>query len=116
MLPPIRTFTVGPGVPPGQPTAEAIGVAAPILLLVCRLLQGFAVGGEWGGGGVVGPLGGALAPRDSKIHGCLALERALKAPNRRTDRRYNIHVTMIGHEGTQTKGRRVLPPSHHVMR
>ena len=27
----------------------AIGVAAPILLLVCRLVQGFAVGGEWGG-------------------------------------------------------------------
>ncbi len=31
------------------PTYAAIGVAAPILLLACRLLQGFAVGGEWGG-------------------------------------------------------------------
>ncbi|WP_269204030.1 MFS transporter [Nocardioides sambongensis] len=31
------------------PTYAAIGVAAPVLLLVCRLLQGFAVGGEWGG-------------------------------------------------------------------
>lgn len=31
------------------PTYAAIGVAAPILLLVCRLVQGFAVGGEWGG-------------------------------------------------------------------
>ena len=31
------------------PTYASIGVAAPILLLVCRLLQGFAVGGEWGG-------------------------------------------------------------------
>ena len=31
------------------PTYATIGVAAPILLLVCRLLQGFAVGGEWGG-------------------------------------------------------------------
>ena len=31
------------------PTYAAIGLAAPILLLVCRLLQGFAVGGEWGG-------------------------------------------------------------------
>lgn len=31
------------------PSAEMIGVAAPILLLTLRLLQGFAVGGEWAG-------------------------------------------------------------------
>lgn len=31
------------------PTYASIGLAAPLLLLVCRLLQGFAVGGEWGG-------------------------------------------------------------------
>jgi metabolite-proton symporter len=31
------------------PTYDAIGVWAPILLIVIRLLQGFAVGGEWGG-------------------------------------------------------------------
>ncbi|MBO3743469.1 MFS transporter [Actinoplanes flavus] len=31
------------------PTYASIGVAAPILLLACRLAQGFAVGGEWGG-------------------------------------------------------------------
>jgi metabolite-proton symporter len=31
------------------PTYATIGVAAPLLLLACRLLQGFAVGGEWGG-------------------------------------------------------------------
>jgi metabolite-proton symporter len=31
------------------PTYASIGVMAPILLLVCRLAQGFAIGGEWGG-------------------------------------------------------------------
>src|SRR6478735_8513700 len=31
------------------PTYASIGVAAPLLLLTCRLVQGFAVGGEWGG-------------------------------------------------------------------
>lgn len=31
------------------PTFDAIGYAAPILLIVLRFLQGFAVGGEWGG-------------------------------------------------------------------
>ena len=38
--------TVAIGLIPGYAT---IGVAAPILLIACRLLQGFAVGGEWGG-------------------------------------------------------------------
>ena len=40
----IATFAIGL-----LPTYASIGVAAPVLLLVCRLLQGFAVGGEWGG-------------------------------------------------------------------
>ncbi|WP_410012486.1 MFS transporter [Sodalis sp. C49] len=31
------------------PTYETIGVAAPILLVITRLIQGLAVGGEWGG-------------------------------------------------------------------
>ncbi|MFB6672087.1 MFS transporter [Streptomyces sp. NPDC056390] len=31
------------------PNYATIGVWAPVLLVICRFLQGFAVGGEWGG-------------------------------------------------------------------
>src|SRR5437899_7910419 len=31
------------------PSYAAIGVAAPLLLVLCRLVQGFSTGGEWGG-------------------------------------------------------------------
>ena len=38
--------TLGIGV---LPTYAAIGLWAPALLIVCRFVQGFALGGEWGG-------------------------------------------------------------------
>lgn len=31
------------------PTAETIGIAAPILLILLRIIQGISAGGEWGG-------------------------------------------------------------------
>nr|MBA3260855.1 MFS transporter [Gemmatimonadales bacterium] len=34
------------------PGVDTIGIAAPILLLLCRLLQGIAVGGEYGASAV----------------------------------------------------------------
>jgi metabolite-proton symporter len=40
----VSTMTVGL-----VPSTEAIGAAAPMILIALRLLQGFAVGGEWAG-------------------------------------------------------------------
>lgn len=40
----VATFAIGL-----IPTYDSIGVAAPILLIILRLFQGVAIGGEWGG-------------------------------------------------------------------
>lgn len=45
------------------PSAAAIGIAAPLLVLILRLLQGFAVGGEWAGSAL---LGAESAPADKR--------------------------------------------------
>lgn len=45
------------------PSAESIGMAAPLLLMVLRLMQGFAVGGEWAGSAL---LSAEYAPREQR--------------------------------------------------
>jgi MFS family permease len=35
------------------PTYASVGMAAPMLLLILRLVQGFAIGGEWGGAALI---------------------------------------------------------------
>jgi len=44
----LSTFLIGL-----LPTYQSIGVAAPILLIVLRLVQGIGLGGEWGGASLI---------------------------------------------------------------
>ena len=57
------------------PTYEAIGVLAPILLILLRLVQGFAVGGEWGGAALM-----ALEHSDENRRGFSASFANMGAP------------------------------------
>ncbi|MGW5150509.1 MFS transporter [Rhodococcus koreensis] len=46
----LATMAVGCLIIAVLPGFEQIGIAAPIALTACRILQGLAVGGQWGGG------------------------------------------------------------------
>jgi MFS family permease len=52
------------------PTYAAIGVAAPLLLVVLRLIQGFGVGGEWGGAVLIATE--HASPRQRAFYGSFA--------------------------------------------
>jgi MFS transporter, MHS family, shikimate and dehydroshikimate transport protein len=51
--------TVGVGV---MPTYDQIGIAAPILLVVLRIVQGLGTGGEWGGAALMTKENGSSRP------------------------------------------------------
>ena len=57
------------------PTYATIGVLAPILLILLRLIQGFAVGGEWGGAALM-----ALEHSDENKRGFSASFANMGAP------------------------------------
>jgi len=57
------------------PTYQTIGILAPILLIVLRLIQGFAVGGEWGGAALM-----ALEHSDERKRGFSASFANMGAP------------------------------------
>ena len=60
------------------PTYDQIGVWAPMLLVLLRLLQGLAVGGEWGGATLMA--GGTCASGEARL-------RDLHLPDGARDRR-----------------------------
>src|SRR5579883_3360221 len=45
----VGMMAVATGVTGLIPSYASIGLAAPVLLAICRMLQGFSTGGEWGG-------------------------------------------------------------------
>ncbi|GAB3576336.1 MFS transporter [Amycolatopsis endophytica] len=67
--------TFGIGVLPGYST---IGVAAPVLLVLLRALQGFAVGGEWGGAVLLATESG---PRERTLRGGMFVQQGSPAGN-----------------------------------
>ncbi len=56
------------------PSTEVIGVAAPLLLIAMRLLQGFAVGGEWAGAAL---MSAEQAPNGKRGYYCMFTQLGL---------------------------------------
>ncbi|WP_319434894.1 MFS transporter [Mycobacterium sp. RTGN5] len=56
------------------PSTDTIGMAAPLLLITMRLLQGFAVGGEWAGAAL---MSAEQAPRGRRGYFCMFTQLGL---------------------------------------
>ena len=69
----VATFCIG--ILPGYAT---IGVAAPVLLTLLRALQGFAVGGEWGGAVLLASESG---PKSKAVRGGMFVQQGSPAGN-----------------------------------
>ena len=86
----LLTFTliaVSTGLIGVLPIYATIGLAAPILLVLARLLQGVSAGGEWGGAAVVpGRMGPRRPPRLLRQHAPLR-DHPRPVAGRRRDRR-----------------------------
>lgn len=65
MMTGLSTFLIGV-----LPTYAAVGVAAPLLLIMLRIAQGFGVGGEWGGAVLVATE--HATPRQRAMYGSFA--------------------------------------------
>ena len=77
------------------PSTAAIGQAAPLILIVLRLLQGFAVGGEWAGSAL---LSAEYAPPDKR--GLYGMFTILGGGTARADQP-DLSRRELHHRGTQ---------------
>jgi MFS family permease len=105
------------------PTYAAIGVGAPLLLVLLRLLQGFGVGGEWGGAVLIATE--HASPRRRAVYGSFAqfgvpigvLTSNLAFPRRGRPARRVVRVLGLAHpvpavdRARRGRLRRAQPPA-----
>ena len=75
------------------PSTAAIGIAAPLLLITMRLLQGFAVGGEWAGAAL---MCAESAPREKRSYACMFTQLGLGTALVLTNLVFLLSHTLLG--------------------